>query len=48
MSRQQRNINAFRTHTVQVRAVLMNGPNYKQTEFVPVVKVAYGHAEPCR
>jgi hypothetical protein len=48
MSREQRNRNAIRCKTQQIRPILMHGSYYHDTKFVPVVKEAYGHAEPSR
>jgi hypothetical protein len=48
MSRQQRQTSIVRNQTRQIRAVLIDGPRYDATEFVPLMKVAYGNAEPDR
>jgi hypothetical protein len=48
MSRQQRLTHSFRCNTQQIRPVLMHGPGYQPTEFVPLVKLAQGNAEPDR
>jgi hypothetical protein len=48
MSREQRTRNALRYNTQQIRPILLRGSHYNETQFVPVVKEAYGHAEPFR
>jgi len=48
MSRSQRHSHSLRCQTTPIRAVLMAGPRYAPTEYVPIVKVVYGNAEPHR
>ncbi len=48
MSRQQRYSHSLRCNSYQIRPVLMHGPRYAPTEYVPLVKVVHGNAEPNR
>lgn len=48
MSRAQRRTNATRCQTQQIRAILMNGPTYQTTHYMPAVKVSTGNADPTR
>ncbi len=48
MSRAQRNLNAYRRHTPQVRHILLHGNRYDKVDHVPAVKVSTGNADPTR
>jgi hypothetical protein len=48
MSRQQRHTHSLRCNSHQIRAVLMHGPRYAPVEYVPLVKVTHGNADPDR
>lgn len=48
MSRSQRRCNSQRNHTQQIRHLLLNGTNHFRVEYVPMEKVAHGHADPTR
>jgi hypothetical protein len=48
MSRSQRICNSHRTHTQQIRHILMQGSTYNRIEHVPMEKVSTGSADPTR
>ena len=48
MSRAQRDLNAYRRHTPQIRHILMHGNRYGQVNHVPAVRVPTGTADPTR